>query len=64
VDLGRRRKGDPGTVRIARRLRAETMVTLAWIARRLQMGMDARVEPAGVQAKMRNGNGEEVNVCQ
>ena len=39
ADLGRRRKGDPGKVRIARRLRAETTMTLAWIARRRQMGV-------------------------
>lgn len=38
ADLGRRRKGDPDKVRIARRLRAETTMTLAWIAQRLQMG--------------------------
>jgi putative transposase len=38
ADLGRRRKGDPGKVRIARRLRAETTMTLAWMAKRLQMG--------------------------
>ncbi len=31
-ELGRRRKGDPGKVRIARRLRSETTQTLAWIA--------------------------------
>jgi hypothetical protein len=33
-----RRKGDPAKVAIARRLRAETTMTLAWIAERLQMG--------------------------
>ena len=38
TDLDRRRKGDPGKVRIARRLRAETTMTLAWIAHRLRMG--------------------------
>ncbi len=38
-DLGRRRKGDSGKVRIARRVRQETTMTLAWIARRLQMGV-------------------------
>jgi hypothetical protein len=38
ADLAGRRKGDPGKVRIARRLRHETTMTLAWIARRLQMG--------------------------
>ncbi len=39
VDLKRRRKGDPGKVRIARRLRAETTMTLRWVAQRLQMGV-------------------------
>jgi len=33
-----RRKGDPGKVAIAERLRRETTMTLAWIAQRLQMG--------------------------
>ena len=37
-ELGKRKKGDRGKVGIARRLRAETTVTLKWIARRLQMG--------------------------
>lgn len=36
--LSARRKGDPEKVRIAQRLRAETTVTLAWIAHRLRMG--------------------------
>ena len=39
ADLAERRKGDPGKVRIARRLRQETTMTLAWIARRLHMGV-------------------------
>jgi hypothetical protein len=39
VELARRRKGDPGKVRIARRLRQETTMTLAWIAARLRMGV-------------------------
>jgi len=39
ADLAKRRKGDPGKVRIARRLRRETTMTLAWIAQRLQMGV-------------------------
>lgn len=38
ADLSRRRKGDPGKVRIARRLRQETTLTLRWIAERLKMG--------------------------
>lgn len=37
ADLGARRKGDPGKVRIARRLRWETTMRLAWIAQRLRM---------------------------
>lgn len=38
ADLAQRRKGDPDKVCIARRLRQETTMTLAWIANRLQMG--------------------------
>jgi putative transposase len=38
-DLAQRRKGDPGKVRIARRLRQETTMTLGWIAQRLNMGV-------------------------
>jgi len=37
-DLPRRRKGDAGKVAIARRLRAETTMTLKWIAGALHMG--------------------------
>lgn len=37
-DLIRQRKGDEGKVRTARRLRAETPVSLKWIASRLRMG--------------------------
>ena len=39
ADLEQRRKSDPGKVAIARRLREETTMTLAWIARRLRMGV-------------------------
>jgi REP element-mobilizing transposase RayT len=38
AELGLRRKGDPVKVQIAQRLRAETTVTLQWIAARLRMG--------------------------
>ena len=41
VELNCRRKGDPGKVEIARQLRRETTMTLAWIARRLQMAPQA-----------------------
>jgi len=36
--LAERRKGDPGKLAIARRLREHTTMTLAWIAQRLNMG--------------------------
>ncbi len=38
AELKLRRKGDPGKVRMAWRLRAETTMTLKWIATALQMG--------------------------
>ncbi len=37
-DLARRRKTDPVKVKLAARLRAESVMTLDWIAQRLQMG--------------------------
>jgi hypothetical protein len=37
-ELGRRRKGDPQKVELARRLRRETTVTLGWLAEKLCMG--------------------------
>ncbi|MGB7749624.1 MAG: hypothetical protein WBN75_20310 [Verrucomicrobiia bacterium] len=37
-ELKRRRKGDHGKARLARRLRRETMVSMWWIAERLRMG--------------------------
>ena len=37
-ELSQRLKGDKGKVELARQLRAETTMTLDWIARRLQMG--------------------------
>ena len=43
ADLAKKRKGDAGKVEMARRLRAETTMTLAWIAQRLQMGTKTHV---------------------
>jgi REP element-mobilizing transposase RayT len=43
VMLGERKKGDREKVKIAVRLRNETLVTVAWIAQRLQMGSVANV---------------------
>jgi len=42
-DLSRWRKGDARKVPLARQLRGETTMTLAWIAGRLQMGTASRV---------------------
>jgi hypothetical protein len=39
------RKGDFGKVAIAKRLREETTVTLAWIAERLKMGVKTHLAP-------------------
>ncbi len=38
AELTDRRDGDPQKVELARRLRAETTMTLAWIAEKLNMG--------------------------
>ena len=38
AELAERPKGDPGKVNLARRLRAETTLTLGWTAGRLAMG--------------------------
>lgn len=38
AELGRRKKGDPAKVALARRLRSETAVSLKWIAENLSMG--------------------------
>ena len=43
ADLGQRRKGDVGKVRIARRLRRETTVSKRWIAQQLSMGSVSNV---------------------
>ena len=42
-DLRDRRKGDPGKIKIARRLRRETTMTLAWIGEKLNMGAPGHV---------------------
>ncbi len=41
--LGQKPKGDAEKVKVAVRLRRETLVTVAWIAERLQMGSVANV---------------------
>jgi hypothetical protein len=50
-ELGRRRKGDPKNVRIARRLREKTTMTLLWIAGELYMGAWTHVSNLLSQAR-------------
>jgi hypothetical protein len=51
-ELARMRKGDEVKVRIAQRLRAETLVTLRWIAERLHMGVWTHVAHLLYQNKL------------
>ena len=60
ADLAKRRKGDPCKVRIARRLRQETTMTLAWIAQRFQMGVWTHVSNL---LRAAGSRGEEIK-CQ
>lgn len=55
-DLKLRRKGDPGKIRIAWRLRAETTMTLKWIAAELQMGAWTHVSNLLSQRRQRQRN--------
>ena len=56
--LRQRPKGDAGKVRIARRLRRETTMTLAWIAQRLTMGTAGHVTNRLCRVKSSVGQGE------
>jgi putative transposase len=64
-ELSERRKGDPEKVRIARRLRQETTMTLAWIAGRLRMGVWThvsnllRAEGRALAGRSRSVKGED-----
>jgi putative transposase len=53
-ELSQRRKGDRAKVEIAMRLRAETAMTLKWIAQRLQMGSVAYVNNRLFLARQEN----------
>jgi hypothetical protein len=52
-ELGCRAKGDAGKVAMAERLRAETEVTVKWIAERLQMGTAGHVNHLLYQRRKR-----------
>jgi hypothetical protein len=54
ADLSLRRKGDPEKVQMASELRAQSTMTLKWIAQRLKMGAWTHVSNCLVQ-KRKNG---------
>ena len=56
--LSQRPKGDAGKLRIARRLRRETTLTLAWIAQRLAMGTAGHITDRLCRVKYSAGQGE------
>ena len=65
AELARRPKGDARKIRIARRLRAETAVTLKWIAAQLHMGAWTHVTNLLSRAKQTEPtNQTELNLCQ
>ena len=64
AELVGRAKGDARKVRIAQRLRAETSVTLKWIAQRLQMGTWTYVANRLHHANPKSNKESELNLCQ
>jgi putative transposase len=57
-------KGDARKVRMARRVRAETSVTLKWIAEHLQMGAWTHVANRLSQDPANSDNQPNLNLCQ
>lgn len=55
TDLAERRKGDPTKFKIALTLRAETTMTLKWIATRLQMGTASSLSNLFQRGKLPSG---------
>lgn len=65
AELAAHAKGDARKIRLARRLRAETAVTLKWIAKELHMGTWTHVSNLLAQAHQRKpANQTELNLCQ
>ena len=64
AELAQRPKGDARKVRMARRLRAETSVTLKWIAEHLQMGSWTHVANRLSQHAAQSDNQPDLNLCQ
>jgi REP element-mobilizing transposase RayT len=63
-DLAGRAKDDARKVRIAQRLRAETSVTLKWIAQHLRMGTWTHVADRLQHVNSKTNNQNELNLCQ
>ena len=59
-----RAKGDVRKIRIARRLRAETAVTLRWIATELRMGTWTPVANRLSDNSEQPDNQPDLNLCQ
>ncbi|MFN3409125.1 MAG: transposase [Limisphaerales bacterium] len=65
TELPRRAKGDADKIRIARRLRTETAVTLKWIAAELHMGAWTHVSNLLANVKRSQSTDQtELNLCQ
>jgi hypothetical protein len=62
--LGQHPKGDARKVRIARRVRAETSVTLKWIAEHLHMGAWTPVANRLSSIPAKPDNQPDLNLCQ
>ena len=64
AELAQRPKGDARKVRLARRLRTETSVTLKWIAEHLHMGSWTHVANRLSQHPVQTENRPDLNLCQ
>jgi hypothetical protein len=64
AELAQRAKGDGRKIRIARRLRAETAVTLKWIATELHMGTWTNVANRLSTDSAQPDNQPDLNLCQ
>jgi REP element-mobilizing transposase RayT len=60
-ELGRRAKGEAGKLAIAARLRAQTAVTVKWIAARLQMGTAGHVNHLLYRQRTKTGKRRLIN---
>ena len=64
ASLAKRAKGDHGKVKIAARLREETLVTVKWIATELQMGTWTPVANRLTVSPTRADPQPDLNLCQ